>query len=148
MLGLAIAFLGIVLGQITGSPLFDGAASVLIGLILMGVAWLLARETKGLLIGEGVEPAVLHRMRALVAADPGVERVGEIRTMYLGPSDLLVNLDVAFRPGLAHADVWEAIERVEAALKADQREISRVYIEAQSLQHAMEESDRAEGFED
>ena len=148
MLGLAIAFIGLLLGQVTGSPLFDGAASVLIGLILMGVAWLLARETKGLLIGEGVEPAVLERMRALVAADPGVAHLGEIRTMYLGPNDLLVNLDVAFRDGLGHAEVWEAIERVEALLKADQPEISRVYIEAQSLAHAVEASDRVEGFED
>jgi len=138
MLGLIVAFLGVLLGRVTGIPQFDGGASVLIGLILMSVAWILARETKGLLIGEGVEPAVLAEMRALVAADAGVARVGEIRTMYLGPADLLVNLDVAFREGLGHAEVSDAIQRVESALRAAQPEISRVYIEAQSLQNALD----------
>ncbi len=138
MLGLVVAFLGVLLGQLTGIPQFDGAASVVIGLILMGVAWLLARETKGLLIGEGVEPAVLERLRAVVAADEGVAGVGEIRTMYVGPNDLLVNLDVAFREGLDHAGVAEAIRRVESSLRATQPDISRVYIEAQSLQNEFE----------
>jgi cation diffusion facilitator family transporter len=137
MLGLIVAFLGVLLGQITGIPQFDGGASVIIGLILMGVAWLLARESKGLLIGEGVEPAALDAMRAVVAADAGVAEVGAIRTMFLGPTDLLVNLDVAFRDGLGHAEVAEAIQRVESALKAAQPEIARVYIEAQSVKDAL-----------
>ena len=138
MLGLVVAFLGVLLGQLTGLPQFDGGASVLIGLILMGVAWVLASETKGLLVGEGVEPAVLEQMRAQVAADAAVARVGEIRTMFMGPADLLVNLDVTFREGLGHAEVAEAIQRVESALKAAQPEISRVYIEAQSVTGALE----------
>ena len=138
MLGLIVAFLGVLLGQLTGIPQFDGGASVIIGLILMSVAWLLARESKGLLIGEGVEPAELDAMRAVVAADAGVAQVGAIRTMFLGPTDLLVNLDVAFRDGLGHAQVAEAIQRVESALKAARPEISRVYIEAQSVKDALE----------
>ena len=138
MLGLIVAFLGVLLGQLTGIPQFDGGASVIIGLILMGVAWLLARESKGLLIGEGVEPAELDAMRAVVAADAGVAQVGAIRTMFLGPADLLVNLDVAFRDGLGYAQVAEAIQRVESALKAARPEISRVYIEAQSVKDALE----------
>ena len=104
----------------------------------MSVAWLLASKSKGLLLGEGVEPAVLAAMRSLVAADSAVQHVGGIRTMYLGPNDLLVNLDIAFREGLGHAEVWKAIERVESSLKSAQPEISHVYIEAQSLQHVME----------
>jgi cation diffusion facilitator family transporter len=138
MLGLVVAFLGVLLGQLTGIPQFDGGASVLIGLILMGVAWLLARESKGLLIGEGLEPAALEAMHAVIAADAAVACVGGIRTMYLGPTDLLVNLDVAFREGLDQSQVSEAIQRVEAALRVAQPEISRVYIEAQSLQHALD----------
>ena len=141
MLGLVIAFVGVLMGQITGSPYFDGAASVLIGLILMSVAWVLARETKGLLIGEGVEPAVLERMRAVVTADPGVAHCGSIRTMYLGPNDVLVNLDVAFKKDLDYGEVAAAIQRIEAALKASAPEIGRVYIEAQSLKRAKSETE-------
>jgi divalent metal cation (Fe/Co/Zn/Cd) transporter len=133
MLGLAIAFLGVLAGHLTGSPYFDGGASVLIGFILMGVAWMLARETKGLLIGEGVEGPVLEKMRALVAADPAIEGVGVIRTMYVGPKDLLVNLDVAFRDGVDAHGMHASIARVEAALKAAYPEVRNVYVEAASL---------------
>jgi cation diffusion facilitator family transporter len=133
MLGLVVAFFGIWLGQLTGSPLFDGAASVLIGVILMGVAFLLARESKGLLIGEGVEPAVLADMRRIVAAEKDVDAVGDVRTMYLGPNDLLVNLDVAFRVGLPAEQIHDAIARIEVALRGAYPEIGRIYIEADSL---------------
>ncbi len=133
MLGLLVAFLGVLLGQITGVPYFDGAASVVIGLILMGVAWLLARETKGLLIGESAEPRVLEAMRSLVAADAAVEEVGDIRTMYVGPKDLLVNLDVEFRPGVDAPGMHESIARIEGALKTAYPEVGNVYIEAASL---------------
>ena len=133
ILGLAVAFFGILLGQLTGSPLWDGAASVIIGLILMGVAFLLARESKGLLIGEGVEPAVLAHMRALILAEKGVEAVGAVRTMYLGPSDLLVNLDVAFRAHMSAEEIHVTIGCIEHALKGAYPEVNRVYIEVDSL---------------
>lgn len=133
MLGLTVAFLGVLLGHLTGIPYFDGAASVIIGLILAGVAWLLARETKGLLVGEGVEPQVLVAMRELVASDDAIEGVGDIRTMYVGPKELLVNLDVAFRAGVDASGMQASIGRVEAALKAGYPEVGNVYIETASL---------------
>ncbi|HEY5275193.1 MAG TPA: cation diffusion facilitator family transporter [Coriobacteriia bacterium] len=133
MLGLTVAFLGVLLGHLTGIPYFDGAASVIIGLILAGVAWLLARETKGLLVGEGVEPQVLVAMRELVASDDAIEGVGDIRTMYVGPKELLVNLDVAFRTGVDASGMQASIGRVEAALKAGYPEVGNVYIETASL---------------
>ena len=143
MLGLAVAFLGIWLGQITGNSLFDGGASIIIGLILAGVAFLLARESKGLLIGEGVEPAQLAHMRELIAAEEAVAAVGEVRTMYLGPMDLLVNLDVAFQQGMPAEEIHTAIGRIEDALKGAYPEVGRVYIEVDSLtdvRDAMKES--------
>jgi cation diffusion facilitator family transporter len=138
LLGLLVAFLGVLLGQLTGIRYFDGGASVIIGLLLMGVAWLLARESKGLLIGEGVEPAVLSKMRALVAADPTVDAVGDVRTMYLGPHDVLVNLDVAFRAGSDTVAIRASVERIESALKAEFPEVTRIYIEVATLRQAME----------
>jgi divalent metal cation (Fe/Co/Zn/Cd) transporter len=99
----------------------------------MGVAFALASESKGLLVGEGVEPAVLDHMNEIVTADPAVQRVGTILTMYLGPHDLLVNLDVQFTDGLGAEQVDEAIDRIETALKAAYHEINRIYIETASL---------------
>jgi cation diffusion facilitator family transporter len=133
MLGLIVAFLGIFLGHLFQNPLFDGGASVVIGLILMSVAALLARESKGLLVGEGVEPKVLEAMRAMVSADRGVDRVGDIRTLYLGPNDLLVNLDIAFDPKLTGDGIHAAITRIESALKGAYPEVRRVCIEAETL---------------
>jgi divalent metal cation (Fe/Co/Zn/Cd) transporter len=72
-------------------------------------------------------------MRALVAADASIEGVGNIRTMYVGPNDLLVNLDVAFRSGVDAAGMHASIARVEAALKCAYPEVSNVYVEAASL---------------
>jgi len=133
ILGLIVAFIGVYLSHALDNPLIDGLASVIIGLILMAVAFVLARESKGLLIGEGVEPGALAEMRAIVAADEAVEQVGDVRTMYLGPADLLVNLDVAFKPKLSLAAVHTAIGRVEVALKQAYPEIARIYIEIDSL---------------
>jgi cation diffusion facilitator family transporter len=137
MLGLIVAFLGVFLGHLFRNPYFDGGASIIIGVILMGVAWLLARETKGLLVGEGVEPVVLAAMRAIVASDEAVERVGDIRTLYLGPHDLLVNLDVAFRTTLRGTGIHDAIGRIESSLTSAYPEVQRVYIEVESLRDAM-----------
>jgi cation diffusion facilitator family transporter len=133
MLGLLVAFLGVFLGHWLVNPYFDGAASVIIGLILMVVAFGLASESKGLLVGEGVEPAVLDHMREIVGDDPAVRGVGAILTMYLGPHDLLVNLDVQFSEGMRAEEVDEAVDRIESALKGAYHEVNRVYIETASL---------------
>jgi cation diffusion facilitator family transporter len=137
MLGLIVAFLGVFLGHLLKNPYLDGVASIVIGLILMGVAFLLARESKGLLVGEGVEPAVLAEMRALVIADEAVQALGDVRTLYFGPHDLLVTLDVAFRPQLRGKGIHEAVTRIENGLKALHPEIQRVYIEVESLADAL-----------
>ncbi len=133
MLGLVVAFLGVYLGHAFENPLFDAAASIIIGLLLMGVAWLLARETKGLLVGEGVEPEELEVMQRKVLADEDVEQIGSIRTMFFGPHDLLVALDVVFKSGLRNERIHDAITRIEGSLKQVRPEISQVYIEVESV---------------
>jgi cation diffusion facilitator family transporter len=140
IIGLVVAFLGVLLGQITGSPFFDGIASMIIGLLLMGVAWLLARESRGLLVGEGVEPAEHDEMCRIVSADPGVSAVDGLRTMYIGPHDLLVNLDVVFEPSLDPAEIRESIDRIEPALKDAFPSVSRIYIEAAAIRQVAEKA--------
>ncbi|MBN2848581.1 MAG: cation diffusion facilitator family transporter [Coriobacteriia bacterium] len=133
MLGLIFAFLGVFFGHLFANPYLDGAASIAIGLLLMAVAWVLAAETKGLLLGEGADEATLAEMRRLVEADADVDRAGQILTMYMGPHELLVNLGVSFRPGTSAERMHTSIARIEAAIAEQYPECTRVYIEAESL---------------
>ena len=133
MLGLVFAFLGIFLGHTFNNAYLDGAASIAIGLLLMSVAGVLAARTKGLLLGEGVNPDELADIRRRVESDPAVERAGDILTMYMGPHDLLVNMGVCFVAGTTAEQMHGAIRRVEADLRSAYPETNRVYIEAESL---------------
>jgi cation diffusion facilitator family transporter len=136
MLGLLVAFLGVLFGHAFGNPYFDGAASIVIGLLLIGVAGVLGVETQGLLLGEGISTEETDALRALVEADPAVEWMSEMMTSYFGPNDLLVNLGVQFTPDLPAEDVHRAIHRIEDALKTARPEIGHVYIEVESLRPA------------
>ena len=80
-------------------PALDGAASVLIGILLAGVAGLLAWQSRGLLIGEGIRPQTARGLRDIALAQPGVREVGRVLSMYLGPDDALVTMDLDFDAG-------------------------------------------------
>ena len=131
--GLVVAFLGIALGELLDNPYFDGIASIVIGAILASVAVFLAYETKGLLIGEGVDPRTLQSIRAIAAADDAVQQVRKSLTMHFGPHEVLLALDVEFKPQLSAKEVADAINRVEAAIRAQHPEIKHIFIEAKAL---------------
>lgn len=137
MAGLVFAFLGVFFGHLLGNPYLDGVASIAIGAILMGVAFVLAFESKGLLLGEGVDSEALADIRRRVMADPAVEDVGDILTMYIGPHALLVNLGVQFRSGSTMEEIHNAIGRIEADLMGAYPACTRIYIEAESLRPAL-----------
>jgi divalent metal cation (Fe/Co/Zn/Cd) transporter len=133
LLGLIFAFLGIFLGHLLNNAYLDGVASIAIGLLLMSVAGILASRSKGLLLGEGVNPKELADIRRRVESDPAVDRAGDILTMFMGPHDLLVNMGVRFAAGTTAEQMHEAIRRIEADLLSAYPETNRVYIEAESL---------------
>lgn len=133
MLGLIVAFIGVFLGHLFENPYFDGGASIIIGLILMSVAFVLVVETKGLLLGEGMEPDGIASLRSIVEADDAVERAGDILTMYMGPHALLVNLEVVFKSSLRAEAIHDATHRIEREIVAVHPQVTRVYIEVQSL---------------
>lgn len=141
MAGLVFAFLGVFLGHIFENPYLDGAASVIIGVLLMSVAFVLAFETKGLLLGEGVDAKTLADMRARVMSDPAVRGVGDILTMYMGPYELLINLGVDFEPGTSVEESHDAIQRIETDLVGAYPQCARIYIEAESLKPVKEIQD-------
>jgi cation diffusion facilitator family transporter len=132
MLGLMVAAAGLALGQILEIPELDGAASVVIGLILAVTALLLAIECKGLLLGEATHPEVIAGIRRLITAHPAILTTNEILTMHMGPDDVLLNLSVDFADGITSADVEAAITGLERDIKAAHPEIKRVFIEAQN----------------
>ena len=131
--GLLLAFLGTLLGHLTGNPYYDGAASVLIGLLLAIVAVILLRETKGLLIGEGLKPDELVNVARIVTADPRVRSCGRILSLYLGPQDLLLTIDVTFDEQADRDSIDEAIDGIEREIVRAFPQTTRIFIEPENL---------------
>lgn len=131
MLGLIVAFVGIFLSDFTGILWFDGAASVVIGLILGGTAAWLAYETKSLLIGESADPALVATLRTIADAHPQVESVNKVLTMHMGPDDILVNVSADFTDRSTADQVEQAIAAIDREFKATNPAIKRVFIEAE-----------------
>ncbi len=131
--GIAVAAAGITLDLALGTHVFDGIASIVIGLILGGVAAFLVWEIRGLLIGESLDRERSDAIRRLAAADDAVEAAGAPLSMYLGPDDVLLNLDVRFRRGLPLEQVEEAVRRLEAAIRRRWPEVRRIFLEAGAL---------------
>ncbi len=133
MLGLLVAFLGVWLSQVTGLAWLDGAASVVIGLILGGTALWLAWETKSLLIGESASPELIEGVRRLARGVPEVERVGEVLTLHMGPEFILVNLSVDFRDDCPAGRVEMAVAALDRAIRSEWPHVKRVFVEAEAL---------------
>ncbi|MDP6831473.1 MAG: cation diffusion facilitator family transporter [Alphaproteobacteria bacterium] len=133
ILGLMIAMGGIFLGDQLGLPWMDGAAAVAIGLVLAGVALFLAYECKALLIGEAAEPEVVEGCRALLNGDRRVVRVADVRTMHLGPQEILLAADLDFADGLTSEQVEAATGELEIKLRENFPEVRRIYLETRAL---------------
>lgn len=132
LLGLTVAMLGIAISQLTGNYIFDGIASVGIGLILAFVAVLLAYETKGLLIGESASDDVVDGIRKMVTEFTGVERVNEVLTMHMGPDYILVNLSVEFNDEIHTEKMESVVALIDKSIKQAFINVKRVFIEAES----------------
>lgn len=133
MLGLIAAVVGIFLGHYFENPYLDGAASIVIGLILTAVAFFIGYESKGLLIGEGADPAVLRSIKRLAESDPKITTVERPLTMYFGPHTVLLTMDVEFRDKLSGAERDAAVQRLEKAIHEKYHDINHIFIEAKSL---------------
>jgi len=133
LLGLVVAFLGIFFAHRFNNPYLDGVASIVIGAILAFVAAFLAYESKGLLIGEAVDPETLASIRSIAAADDAVEKVRKSLTMHFGPNDVLLTLDIQFKKELSAEEITTAVNRLETKIRDRHPEIHHIFIEANSL---------------
>jgi len=132
MFGLVVAALGVFLTHWTRNPLWDGAASVAIGCALAVVAFMLARESKGLLIGERADPRLSDAVRAAFDVRPEVTRVQEVLTIHIAPDRVFVAASVDFEDAVAVGTIERLIADTEAKLRADWPQIASVYIKPQA----------------
>ncbi|WP_080240870.1 cation diffusion facilitator family transporter [Spirosoma rigui] len=136
VLGLIIAFLGVFLGHQLQNPYFDGAASILIGLLLVAVAVVLARESKSLLMGEGVDADTTRKLMAITEADPAVQKAMRIATIYLGPEEITLVQGVAFQDDLTTDAINKAIVRIHEAIRQAFPAIKHAYMQPVALTEA------------
>ena len=133
MLGLIAAAVGIFLGHQFENPYFDGAASIVIGLILTTVAFFIGYESKGLLIGEGADPETLQSIKVLAESDAAVKAVERPLTMHFGPHTVLLTMDIEFREGLSGNERDSTVKRLEKAIRDKHKDINHIFIESKSL---------------
>ena len=134
LLGLVVAFAGVALAETLDAPALDGAASIVIGLILAAAAGFLAYECRSLLTGGCAGRRVTERIRAIAASEPGVVRPNEVLTMHFGPRDILVTLSLDFEDGLSAGEVERAVSNIERRIKREISGACRVFVEAQSFE--------------
>jgi cation diffusion facilitator family transporter len=126
--GLLIAAIGIAVSYWTNNPVWDGLASVLIGLVLAGVAIFLLIEAKGLLIGESADPELVEALRASAEAHDGVDKVHEVITVHHSPDQIVSVISADFDDGISAADVERIVRDIEAKVAADFPVVTRIYV--------------------
>ncbi len=129
MVGLALAALGIGLRQLTGSGVYDGAASIAIGVLLVVVAFRLGLDNKDLLIGKAADQRDLDELRHVIESTKGIDEVHELLTMHLGPEHLIVAARVSLADGLSADDAEDLADQIDRKLSDAVPEVSHVFID-------------------
>jgi cation diffusion facilitator family transporter len=129
LLGLVFALVGVGMSLITDNHYWDVAGTAAIGLLLVAVAVVLAAETKSLLLGEAAAPESQRAIEAALVGTPGVERVIHMKTLHLGPDELLVAAKIAVTASASAAEVAETIDAAERAVRAAEPLASALYLE-------------------
>jgi len=132
MVGIVAAAVGLAISQLTGDPRYDGAASIVIGLILAVIAFFLAYESKALLIGEAADPEIVTALRDMVEAKQGVTAVGEILTVHSAPDEITAMLSVDFDDHIFARDVERIVCEIEEEATDRLPVVHRLYIRPRS----------------
>lgn len=140
MAGILVAAAGIGLADWLEMPVLDGVASTIIGILLMGVAFVLARESRGLLVGEAADKVLEDGVRAIAEEEVAVTEVIRMLTMHVGPDDILVNLDLRFHANLEVDEVAEAVDRLEVKIKGAFPDIRYLFMEVSKISDRTEDS--------
>jgi divalent metal cation (Fe/Co/Zn/Cd) transporter len=102
-------------------------------------------ESKGLLIGEGVDPATLAKIKELLRSERGVRAVRRMLTMHFGPGTVLLTMDLEFRDGLSASEIADAVDRLKEKIRSAHPEIKHIFIESESIRAGNPRTDRGSG---
>lgn len=136
LIGLGVAFGGVYLSQMTQNPMYDGIASIIIGILLTVVAVVLVLETKGLLIGESALPETQESLKRIIRSDRAVTDMGPLITLHLGPKDIMLALNIEFADDLSADEIEAAVRRIETSIRTAHTEVKRIFLEAASTSQA------------
>jgi divalent metal cation (Fe/Co/Zn/Cd) transporter len=130
LVGLGLAFVGILADQLVGSSIFDPAASIAIGLLLVGVAGWMAHDTSELLIGAAARPAERAAIQRALEEFEVIDNLLELLTMVLGPNSLLVAARIDFADGLTDDQIESASARIDRRLREVVPDVTEVFLDA------------------
>ena len=131
-IGLLIAAVGITASWLTGNPVWDGLASIGIGVLLAVTAFFLAIEVKGLLIGESTDPDIIEAVRKGLSGIPEIETINDIRSLHFGPYDVLLTLSIDFHDDVTSQRIEEIVTRAERRIRERYPVVRRMFLEVQS----------------
>lgn len=131
LLGIVIAAAGIYAASHLNAPIFDGVASILIGLVLAATAGLLARESKSLLIGEQAKPELTYAILRIAGEEPEVSRANGVFTVHLAPDQILAALSLEFADDLRATGVEDAVTTIEREIRAAYPSVVALFIKPQ-----------------
>ena len=132
--GTLIALITISLDHLLHMPVLDAIGGIAIGIVMIAVSAVLANESRKLLIGEGADQREVEEIRNIVEQDPEVRQVGQLLTMQLGPRDILVNIEIQFKPQGSLQRLERTIERIETQIQATNKAVHHIFLEAKALQ--------------
>ena len=141
LIGIIIAATGIYLTERHSGPgggaYWDGLASIAIGLVLAVVAFVLARTSRGLLLGEAASPKTIRTIREVIEKHPNVVKVVELLTMHLAPKQILINAHVKLRDGLVTDEIERTIEEIETLIKRAEPKVELIFLETARKGHSI-----------
>jgi cation diffusion facilitator family transporter len=138
LLGLVVALVGIFLGHWFHDPWYDGVASIVIGCMLGIVALILIIESRGLLLGEGVDPKVVVRVKEIAKSHEAVNDARNVLTMHFSPEEALLNLEIEFNKGTSAQEIIKAVQSIEKEIMSEFPYINRIFVESAPLGRAVD----------
>ncbi len=132
LIGIVIAFVGTFAAEKLAMPVLDGVASIGIAILLAITATFLARESKGLLIGEGARGATMRSIRKIAAEQPGVESVNSLVTVHLAPDQIVAALSLEFQDQLTTPEIENAVATIERRICKQHPEVVSIFVKPQS----------------